>query len=205
MAEKLSKTCEYCGKVFYKTTKNQSNKVFLALKYCSRDCYDKARGKSVVSEKVCECCGKVFTKRIDESSTAFAKRRFCSASCSNIVAKRKDRSWVYPKICAHCGKEFLPHDHESQTPFEKRKYCSAECGYAARRSNERYFKVCSVCGKTFEKRANEDVAAFNKRKYCSHACHSIDRRGKPGKGSRPKKEMERTKIYPFNIYVNYLK
>ena len=52
MTNDLSKTCECCGKVFYKSNTRQTTKSFLTRKYCCRECASKAQGMARRSKKL---------------------------------------------------------------------------------------------------------------------------------------------------------
>lgn len=211
MTEILSKTCEYCGKVFYKTSKTQNKAAFLARKYCSQSCANKARVTKFKNQqtqtKVCEYCGKAFTKKSHETNKTFEQRRFCSVRCERRT-RPKDVSWIKPKACIHCGKPFMPHSYDSKNSFGKRQFCSADCQYehlkvATAMKRAKLVKECVVCGKTFGIRSNESQAHFFERHNCSAECARVLSRANTNKKPTGK-EKKRIKIYPFNICVNIL-
>lgn len=85
-------TCGHCGKTFRTTrSKNQS-----WARYCSRDCFDAARGAKPPVTKQCEHCGGEFTV----IASIADRSRFCSRACywatgemaghvPNVVAMRE--------------------------------------------------------------------------------------------------------------------
>jgi endogenous inhibitor of DNA gyrase (YacG/DUF329 family) len=99
--------CQYCGNEFNKSKTK-------AKKYCSRECYDKARtGIRKVEWDVVFClnCG----KRRELTPSAEIYRKFCSNQCHyEWIRKNKQK-----RTCPVCGNEF---EHEWN-----KKFCSKKC------------------------------------------------------------------------------
>ena len=104
MTNDLSKTCEYCGKVFYKSNTRQTTKSFLTRKYCCLECASKAQGMARRSKKlgkykkinwkyskVCPQCGEEFWPHEHEFRSQFAKRKFCCHECADDSRRKKPR------------------------------------------------------------------------------------------------------------------
>ena len=152
MNKTLSKTCEYCGKVFYQKNTQQSEKSFLTRKYCSYTCSNKARArkpkehkeKSWVYPKTCLQCGKEFWPRDYDSRPQFAKRKFCSHACAYKARTDHTR---HTKTCIFCGKTFEKRKNETIPDFNERKFCSQECANVSRRK-----KPKSAVTKTIKRR-----------------------------------------------------
>lgn len=138
----LSKTCEYCGKVFYHRHTQQSPKSFLTRKYCCLECANRAQAKKRAANKVekhkeikwaypkkCLQCGEEFWPREYDSRPQFARRKYCSHECA-YEARRTDTKYV--KTCLFCGKTYEKRRNENISEFYERKYCSHECARAAR-------------------------------------------------------------------------
>ena len=85
-----------------------------AKKYCSTDCYKKARLKRLYpkTEKICEWCKKEF-------KPSKSDQKYCSFKC--MYSKRNDnKKKHFSRDCAECGKEFT-------TTREKKIYCCIAC------------------------------------------------------------------------------
>lgn len=63
-------------------------------RYCSKQCSNLAKRSLPVIERPCEHCGKILTKGDRESTTVFARRRFCAGRC----AARRNSKPRYRKI-----------------------------------------------------------------------------------------------------------
>lgn len=179
MAEILSKTCELCGSVFYRTNKRLSKKEFMEQRYCCKSCAMKARAMerkkkdpnqmpSWAHPKTCEHCGKEFWPHKTEARNTFERRRFCGLDC--MYAWRVEQSGRTPetKTCPVCGKTFERKPGGKKSNFRVQVYCSRKCSGIAQRGMVR-------------------TEAQLKGREASNA-------------GGPKRE----KIYPFNIYVNRL-
>ena len=96
--------CEYCGKEF---TKRKD----LKPRYCSSQCYGKA--KSIQERKYVECpvCGAMFYKRRSE-------QLYCSKKCSGEAHKK--RILIQ---CDFCGKEF----ERNECHIQEHNFCSRSC------------------------------------------------------------------------------
>lgn len=108
----MIKTCPICHQQF-KVPPSRANKV-----HCSRACFTISKNRQTDCIVRCQHCGKKFVTK------SYAKRRFCSISCSN--SSRARCLWVR---CQVCGKVY-------NTKYAKRgvtKYCSLECLGRAKR------------------------------------------------------------------------
>jgi hypothetical protein len=126
MKEKISsfqeiKKCIECGYEFVSWIKTGK-------KYCSTDCYSKARAKQKYAPK-CANCG------IDTTTDGRYKRRsyknaFCSTECRDEY--RRNRVKV---ICAYCGIEFERIPCHAVDPRCEQSFCSSECSSKSRLKN----------------------------------------------------------------------
>ena len=131
--------CEFCGKEYSQTRKNQ--------KFCSRACTGKYREKMVcevpkyyamvrgVGEWAeCPVCGdKYWNRRCRPQQT-------CSRNCHSIFMRGENNIKYKPKVqvtCRQCGKIF----EEWPCRKERRHFCSDECKYRWRSENVRGEKV----------------------------------------------------------------
>lgn len=142
MTDSLSKTCEYCGKVFYQKNTQQTRKSFMTRKYCCVSCSNRAReqkrkannivipkDRSWVYPKICPQCGEEFLPHDYEWRALFNKRKFCSHKCA--YESRRDCK-IYVKTCLVCGTTYEKPKKQSAPSFSGRKYCSHKCAIIAR-------------------------------------------------------------------------
>jgi 5-methylcytosine-specific restriction endonuclease McrA len=95
--------------------------------------------------KPCEKCNKQFEKKVNESKTFWASRRYCSHSCANSVNSLDNKGCVgrtpwnkglilgrkvapIKKLCIQCESEYMV------KPYRKdiAKYCTKKCSEVAR-------------------------------------------------------------------------
>lgn len=98
--------------------------------YCSKKCYDSARGKDAKVEFNCKQCGKLFVGYKCFNS------QYCSKECFYASRNAQDVS------CEICGKVFRTYG------VEPSRYCSRECFATAKRDG-RPRDVCTDCGQRF--------------------------------------------------------
>lgn len=136
--------CKRCQKPF-KTAPSEVAKG--KGKYCSRECYNKARKNGIWLK--CLVCGKAF--RRTPSVMATRRATYCSRDCYNETRKRSVRK------CATCGKPF-------EARQDRGKYCSIEC-VAVGHAGPRNILECIVCHKMFSLPQRR-----GKPRFCSKAC-----------------------------------
>ena len=108
--EKIIVKCKICNKEFFAQPSRKN------VKYCSRECYHKARIVKV--ECICQYCGKKFKTFLAETKRRNVK--YCSQECFN-----KGRIKGKTKKCPICNKEFYRSSSYIKRGIDK--YCSREC------------------------------------------------------------------------------
>lgn len=109
--------CKTCGKEFVPKYHNFNNiRNDKKPKYCSKDCVDKGKKKTVV--RICKVCGKEFTRR--PSDLRKGTGEYCSWSCQRST--KKNRVSI---TCQFCGKEF--ERRVSLTRGNQGKFCCLDC------------------------------------------------------------------------------
>lgn len=125
--------CKICGKEFVKR--------LAAEKYCSRECFEKAKKISMYEadykicekkamerhpkyEKVCVICGKPFLTsqprtKVCSGACRYEYRRFKEKEYRENLQKKKPKE-IQIGICECCGKEF-------QKKTGRQVYCSSKC------------------------------------------------------------------------------
>lgn len=107
----MTKTCLVCEQDFRPFEQSQM--------YCSRECYNKGRGKHRNNTRVlktCETCGSEFAVKLYRAETA----KHCSRQC---WSNRNPPSYL---VCNYCGKDFRSYDRNAI-------FCSRKCKYLAAR------------------------------------------------------------------------
>lgn len=143
MPRSLAETvCNYCQASFRHPPCQQR-------RYCSSECFQKARAVGRIEVVSCQGCGKGFRACISD------RRKHCSAECANSVrppAKQENH-------CKGCGHEFTSY------AYTKRKYCSEQCYNASRGQGKHEVRSCATCGTSFR-----FLKSQHDRKYCSGTC-----------------------------------
>ncbi|MCL2104352.1 MAG: 2-amino-4-hydroxy-6-hydroxymethyldihydropteridine diphosphokinase [Kiritimatiellaeota bacterium] len=169
--QKITKTCEMCGKSFVTDTSRQQQKT------CSKKCWvDVQRLKRKARElntqygnpnhpdaRSCEICGKTFVND--------RQRSICSSKCLRVFYDRH-RQASKDKTCVTCGKTFKVNCFHS-----KRKTCSETCSrkligsFSKTKDFSRFIVwhtlVCVFCGKEFKLKGKQ---FDSRRKTCSRKC-----------------------------------
>lgn len=96
--------CKQCGNEFIKKKGTTGQ-------YCSPECWYKAPGKKIYTERLCGYCGTRFQPR-------WVDQKFCSEDCGR-KGRRKERAFTH---CQNCGKE-LPFKLSKRTL----RFCSRKC------------------------------------------------------------------------------
>jgi len=107
--EKQIVYCKYCGKPI-EHKKGRSLKVYLATKYCSRQCHLDDTRKTIK----CKYCKKEIT--VKKSSNQI----YCDENCMKMQMVHE---WTHT-YCAHCGKEI---SDDTLKKFGRLYFCSNDC------------------------------------------------------------------------------
>lgn len=103
------KKCKYCNKEYISFKSRKS-------KYCSADCYNKARRLKIkYDSKICPICGEKFR-------TYNHDQIYCSSKCCGISQQKRTKC-----NCANCGKEIERKD--SEIINNTLNFCSLDCRY----------------------------------------------------------------------------
>lgn len=132
-------------------------------KYCSKECWNEAKKKYVVTK--CLNCGKEFIIEKIEKSKNY--RLWCSDKCHQEYEQKITNHEVINTyhnmpykhfICENCGKEFNTFARQS-------KYCSVKCLNESKNNRNKIKSICQQCGKYF-------IAKSKNIKFCSTSCAS---------------------------------
>lgn len=151
-------TCAQCSKEF----STPRSKAVKGAKYCSADCFEKARQRRI--DCICEVCGTSFELRPADVNEG--RGRFCSWDCFN-----RSRTKRMTLKCIECGNDFEAVPAELR--IGKGKYCSQACaaratGRQRRREFSKY--TCEHCGKSFEAKLTPAQLAEGDRRFCGQEC-----------------------------------
>lgn len=159
--EKAVRTCKQCSKPIGRTSKGYCSSACFHLgspkerrpcaycgipligksrisKYCSAECFSKARPKKVLEKRPDKACAHCGTAPIPQ------KRKFCSTECGNKNAYQKDRAKAQlisaikkkafvelQKTCGCCGGVIQITFHT-----QGKKFCSSACAKRSRRRRQ---------------------------------------------------------------------
>ena len=137
---KKIKSCLICGKEFLKP-RDRGMKNWIRQKYCSPDCFHKARKHHTESKK-CPICGKIFNREDvgNRSLKGWEKRIYCSNRCL-YIGKRGKNNNLWGKrgpLCSRWkGGVMKQHELERRSPayhewrnnvFKRDYYTCKKCG-----------------------------------------------------------------------------
>lgn len=115
--EKTKRICDFCGKEYIITRKDN--------RYCSDKCRKECRlsknnDKKYTHSIICATCN-------NQKDNVPKNTKYCSYECSRIATLKRQEEQRKPlkkileaRICPHCQKEFIP-------TRSNQKYCSSEC------------------------------------------------------------------------------
>ncbi len=173
----VERKCQSCGKKFDVTPSRIKRG---GGKYCSQECYGKARSgenhpkwKGGPIECTCQVCGKTFT--VIPSRIKKGGGKYCSKECQNKGRSGENNpNWSrIERTCQTCGKKFdvVP----AVIKNGKGKYCSRECFDKGQRgeNNSRWNSIertCQTCEETFLTKLSN--IKYGGGKYCSFECYN---------------------------------
>ena len=152
----VSVKCLECGKDF-KVNNSRKDKA----KYCSYECANKARSKTVGEwiTKTCPSCNKEFTVLKSKN------RKYCCKQCQH------DKFEKYTKYnCDVCGKEFTLRKSRLQKLLsgkQKSLTCSIECASVNKHTGTNI--ICDNCGKEFYRR-QDHIDRNSAHSFCCNEC-----------------------------------
>lgn len=148
--------CPYCALPFRAIMVKAGNGKWQRKKFCSHDCFCKARPWKVCFVK-CKRCAKPFQALRRPPGRQQFLVKFCSVEC------RTAPQWApTPKQCLHCLSLFIP-NHATQ------KCCSQLCGVKRPNSKKYQLLSCVICSQEFNRRAR----GGDKSLFCSRLCSHV--------------------------------
>ena len=152
--------CKHCGKKFEKTLRyvRSETKKGKEIKYCSRECSNLARRKTV--SVICDTCNIEFNKLPNKIGI----KNFCCKECLDKYNLSKKTELT----CMCCNKKFFVDNSYIKSQEERNQpilYCSRECKINMQRNN--ILEVnCSYCNNKFLKSKNK----IGKMNFCDIEC-----------------------------------
>lgn len=175
--KKIHPLCQYCGKEIQRS----SNKPISDRKYCSTECYRKAKGCKEFKYVSCEFCGQIFKESRDRPNL------FCSRDCASLFYKTKsltekeknkeDLNRIHKQNLTNLYKEKLKELKEIQYKID-------------------HEKICIVCGNEFQAKNTNMICCSEKcRKYYDNQRRDkrLQKNGKPDLSISLSKLYERDK------------
>jgi len=147
-----------CGREFQYYPSEKSGK------YCSPECYNKARSNLV--SLVCDQCGVSFKRSACDIKSDLV---FCSPEC-RLEHKRN----LVEFTCKVCGKKFKW--RASRAKYYATECCSKKCAGKARR--RRVKRICKGCGVEFEIKESQLKRKSPRGEYCTKECYTEHACGK---------------------------
>ncbi|MFD9452700.1 DUF559 domain-containing protein [Streptomyces sp. NPDC059985] len=159
-------SCRHCGSEL-RVPPSQADR-----KYCSLDCYHKAKTAQGTVTRECRTCGGSFTETRSRVEQGYGL--YCSVECYRrggqvgLGGKLGRPSSTVAIPCANCGTEIqLPPSRIKNGG----KYCSQECYHQYKSAQRVLTRTCQQCGDEFKKRRSQ--VERGKGLYCSIACASL--------------------------------
>ncbi len=196
-AKNFSKTCLWCGKEFFTSSKQTET--------CSHHCknrlvYFRKTGKVRAEKlKTCAVCGKEFV--VSTAHNNVTNRKTCSDGCfkflqqQTLVKLAESHRPPTDLTCAVCGKIF--HSKHLST-----KTCSPECTKIllslqnkGKNAKPTIKATCPICGKEFE------FKSYHQKKYCSPECVKKARHA-PRKKYKKKFSTPRESVLAHSVHFS---
>ena len=141
MVVKVTKDCEYCGKVFCFGVRGDR----APQRFCSKWCA--GQSLRIIFPKNCLICGREFVRR----------GKYCCSTCYGKAISQglenHNPAKMIDYVCAYCGKEFT-----LKLGSGRRTYCSKECfGFGRRKPQRKKIRSRSYKAIRLRKRAHERI------------------------------------------------